>query len=70
MPYCSSCGAPIPEGQGSSCSMCYGDPWYGKDGYALRELERQQEEEHWRRMEEEYARIQQEQQSDEGSGGA
>jgi hypothetical protein len=19
--------------------MCYGDPWYGKDGYALRELE-------------------------------
>ncbi len=45
MPNCSSCGAPIPEGQGSSCSMCYGDPWHGRDGYALRELERQQEEE-------------------------
>ena len=50
MPYCSSCGSPIPEGQGSSCSMCYGDPWYGRDGYALRELERQQEEEEHRKQ--------------------
>lgn len=33
MPYCSSCGSYIPEGQGSSCSMCYGDIAYGKDGY-------------------------------------
>ncbi len=33
MPYCSSCGSPIPEGQGSSCSMCYGDIAYGSDGY-------------------------------------
>ena len=39
--------------------MCYGDPWYGRDGYALRELERQQEEE--------YARLQQEQIFEEGS---
>ncbi|HOT88652.1 MAG TPA: hypothetical protein PLC59_02655 [Bacteroidales bacterium] len=39
MTYCTSCGLPIPDGQGRSCSMCYGDPWYGKDGYALRELE-------------------------------
>ena len=31
--YCSSCGRPIPDGQGSSCSMCYGDIAYGKDGY-------------------------------------
>lgn len=33
MTYCSSCGSPIPEGQGSSCSMCYGDIAYGRDGY-------------------------------------
>jgi hypothetical protein len=53
MPYCSSCGAPIPEGQGSSCSMCYGDPWYGRDGYALRELEEQMQQEYQRQIEEE-----------------
>ena len=45
MPYCTSCGSPIPEGQGSSCSMCYGDPWHGHDGYMLREMERQEEDE-------------------------
>lgn len=33
MPYCTSCGSEIPEGQGSSCSMCYGDISYGRDGY-------------------------------------
>ena len=33
MSYCTSCGLPIPDGQGSSCSMCYGDVEYGKDGY-------------------------------------
>ena len=31
--YCSSCGSPIPDGQGSNCSMCYGDVSYGKDHY-------------------------------------
>ena len=42
--------------------MCYGDPFYGRDGYALRELERQQHEENQRQLEEEeYARLQQEQ---------
>jgi len=30
---CTSCGSPIPEGQGLSCSMCYGDIHYGSDGY-------------------------------------
>lgn len=47
--YCSSCGLPIPDGQGSSCSMCYGDIAYGKDGYyekwAKEQLE--QEHQHW-----------------------
>ena len=31
--YCSSCGSPIPDGQGKSCSMCYGDVNYGRDHY-------------------------------------
>lgn len=33
--YCSSCGSPIPEGQGRSCSMCYGDISHGNDNYYL-----------------------------------
>lgn len=33
MPNCTSCGSPIPEGQGSSCSMCMGVMGYGSDGY-------------------------------------
>jgi len=41
MPYCSSCGSPIPEGQGSSCSMCYGDVDHGRDGYYRRMMEEQ-----------------------------
>lgn len=41
MPNCSSCGSYIPEGQGSSCSMCYGDPFWGRDGYYLEYLEQQ-----------------------------
>lgn len=43
MPSCSSCGSEIPEGQGSSCSMCYGDIGHGNDGY-YEEWARQQEE--------------------------
>lgn len=43
MPYCSSCGSPIPEGQGSSCSMCYGDVVFGTDTYYQHWLEQQQE---------------------------
>ena len=44
---CSSCGSEIPEGQGSSCSMCYGDIAYGSDGYYeewAREQMRQEDE--------------------------
>lgn len=43
---CVSCGNPIPEGQ-RNCSMCYGDPDHGSDGYYreyLEEWERQAEE--------------------------
>ncbi len=42
MANCSSCGNYIPEGQGRSCSMCYGDPYFGKDGYYLQILEEEQ----------------------------
>ena len=41
MNQCKSCGISIPDGQ-RICSMCYGDPWYGRDGHALRELEREE----------------------------
>lgn len=55
MPNCSSCGLTIPEGQGKSCSMCYGDIEYGRDGYAAAEWERQaryeQEQDEARRQE-------------------
>ena len=51
MPYCTSCGSQIPDGQGQSCSMCYGDIDYGRDGYyrawaedMYRQEERRQEE--------------------------
>ena len=65
MPSCSSCGLPIPEGQGSSCSMCYGDIDHGRDGYYrewAEEQERQEAErkEQERLAEEEWLRKQQE----------
>lgn len=48
MPSCTSCGSRIPEGQGRSCSMCYGDIDHGRDGYyrdwAQDQLRRQEEE--------------------------
>ena len=51
MPYCTSCGQSIPEGQGRSCSMCYGDPDYGRDGYYRQFLNDQEEAEAWREHE-------------------
>jgi hypothetical protein len=46
MANCVSCGSPIPDNQGSKvCSMCYGDPDHGKDGYYQDWLERQYEQE-------------------------
>lgn len=43
MPYCTSCGSTIPTGQGKSCSMCYGDVGYGRDGYYKEWLRKQWE---------------------------
>lgn len=53
--YCTSCASPIPDGQGKSCSMCYGDVDHGSDGYYRRWLEnecRQEEDErqYWERV--------------------
>jgi hypothetical protein len=39
MTTCVSCGLDIPDGQGRSCSRCYGDIDYGRDGYARAEWE-------------------------------
>lgn len=62
MGYCTSCGSPIPDGQGSSCSMCYGDPYHGSDGYYMNYLEKQEQEAQRQREAEraEEERIQQE----------
>ncbi len=51
--YCSSCGNPIPEGQGKSCSMCYGDVNYGRDRYYEDWLLERMADEDNRRMEQE-----------------
>jgi len=45
MSNCSSCGSPIPEGQGSLCSMCYGDIEHGSDGYYRQWAEEQMRQE-------------------------
>ena len=51
--YCTSCGSPIPDGQGSSCSMCYGDIEHGRDGYYRDWAERQDEHQQEREQEQE-----------------
>lgn len=54
MASCVMCGSHIPDNQGSkTCSMCYGDPSHGKDGYYQEYLERQEREEQERRREQE-----------------
>lgn len=39
---CQSCGSEIPDSQ-NTCSMCYGDPYHGNDGYYLEYLRQQSE---------------------------
>jgi len=51
MPYCTSCGRPIPDGQGKSCSMCYGDIDHGRDGYYRQWAEEMEREEQARQEE-------------------
>lgn len=51
MANCTSCGIPIPDGQGSSCSMCCGDVDHGRDGYYREFLEKQAQQEYERQQE-------------------
>jgi len=65
MPNCTSCGSEIPEGQGRSCSMCFGDVGYGRDGYYQRWVDDQIEKEQQTKMDDEnYARMMDEQQGE------
>jgi len=52
MSTCKSCGVSIPEGK-PFCSMCYGDPDYGRDGLYRKWLEDQNEYEDRRHQEQE-----------------
>jgi len=45
MANCTSCGSPIPDDQGKSCSMCFGDPDHGHDGYYQAWIDQQYQEE-------------------------
>ncbi len=40
MSACAMCGSSVPDGQ-KICSMCYGDPDYGNDGYYRQQLEQE-----------------------------
>ena len=54
MANCVMCGSSIPDNQGSkTCSMCYGDPGHGKDGYYQEYLDRQERDAQERREEQE-----------------
>ena len=57
--YCSSCGRPIPDGQGSSCSMCYGDIDHGRDKYCRKWAEKEDDRQY---------ELQQEQEKEEEQG--
>jgi len=62
MKHCTSCGSPIPDGQGKSCSMCYGDIAHGTDGYYenwAREQERLQAQENYIRSLEDESNLKQ-----------
>lgn len=50
MSNCSMCGAGIPDHQ-RVCSMCYGDPAFGSDGYYQRWLDEQEQRERQREEE-------------------
>lgn len=64
MPSCRSCSSAVPSGQ-NLCSMCYGDPDYGRDGYYRKFLEDQELEEAYRQKqlddEEYFRRLREEQ---------
>lgn len=58
MSSCVQCGSPVPAGQ-RTCSMCYGDPDHGRDGYYRKFLEDQEEDYRRRQAEREHEEQQQ-----------
>lgn len=53
MSSCVNCGVELPESHHhTTCSVCYGDPYYGTDGLLLQQMEAEQEE-HFARSQEE-----------------
>lgn len=61
MSHC-SCGNWIPDGQ-RTCSMCYGDPDHGRDGYYRKWLEDQEQEAEMERQQRQQEEQQQEQEA-------
>lgn len=55
MSNCIMCGIEIPDNQ-KICSMCYGDPYHGSDGYYLEYLNKQEEKYLWDKEREEHER--------------
>lgn len=53
MANCTGCGSSIPDNQGKSCSMCYGDIDHGTDGYYRDYMEQEQRREEERQQEQE-----------------
>ena len=53
--YCRQCSVRIPEGQ-EICSICYGDPDYGSDGYLRALMEEELESKEYKRWLEEEGR--------------
>ncbi len=54
MSNCVMCGSSLPKNQGSrTCSMCYGDVDHGKDNYYRDYIERQQDHDEQKRLEQE-----------------
>lgn len=62
--YCVDCGSEIPDGQ-RTCSMCYGDPYHGSDGYYLAWIEEQQRIEITRKEIDDYYQLAEARQFDE-----
>ena len=57
MASCVQCSSSIPDGQ-RTCSMCYGDPDHGRDGYYQEWIDEQRREEEEARQEEQQRKDQ------------
>lgn len=69
MANCTSCGSWIPDGQGKSCSMCYGDIHHGSDGYYRQWAEEQEQKQAEQRAEEDRQMEQEIEREQQANGG-